>query len=168
MKALSWITFIGLCVKTGTILFNYLMSTFDLSSAANNLYLGLDLSGLKNSDPNHFSGIVLLFVLVNLLKVLMFYYVILIFKKIDFQNPFTKTVNSLIKRIGLVALVVGLLTLFTTKYSNWIITTVTDLPNVNQYIYGGIEFVFFAGILFIIYLIFKIGIEYQHELEETV
>ena len=87
---------------------------------------------------------------------------------INYESPFSKTVGSLIRKISYAALTIGLLASIATKYSEWLIGKGIDLPNVLHYVYGGAEFIFFAGILFIISLVFNTGIEYQEELDETV
>lgn len=168
MKVLTWVVFLGLCIKTGAILFSYLISVFNNSVAASDLYLGLDLSELKSFDVKHYSTLVFLIVALSALKAFMFYYVIKIFMNINFENPFTEITGSLIRKISYVALTIGILASLGVKYSEWLISKAIDLPNVLHYVYGGAEFIFFAGILFIISLIFKTGIEYQEELDETV
>ncbi len=168
MKVLTWAVFLGLCIKTGAILYTYLVSIFGNTAAANNLYMGLDLSNLKSYDATHYSTLVLLIIIISAIKAFMFYYVIKIFMNINYESPFSKTVGSLIRKISYTALTIGLLASIAAKYSQWLIDKGINLPNVLHYVYGGAEFIFFAGILFIISLIFKTGIEYQEELEETV
>ncbi|HET8809684.1 MAG TPA: DUF2975 domain-containing protein, partial [Flavobacteriaceae bacterium] len=46
MEVLTWIAFIGLCIKAGALLFTFIMSLFWNPLAAGDLHLGLDLSVL--------------------------------------------------------------------------------------------------------------------------
>jgi hypothetical protein len=168
MKVLTWAVFFGLCIKTGAILYTYLVSVLGDSVAANDLYMGLDLSNLKSYDPAHYSTMVFLIIIISALKAFMFYYVIKIFMNINYESPFSETIGALIRKISYVAISIGLLASIATKYSEWLIHKGINLPNALHYVYGGAEFIFFAGILFIISLVFKTGIEYQEELDETV
>lgn len=168
MKVLTWAVFFGLCIKTGAILYTYLVSVMGNTVAASDLYMGLDLSNLKAYNPTYYSTLALLIIIISALKAFMFYYVIKIFMNINYESPFSKTVGALIRKISYVALSIGLLASIATKYGEWLIDKGISLPNLLQYVYGGAEFIFFAGILFIISLVFKTGIEYQEELEETV
>lgn len=168
MKVLAWAVFLGLCIKTGAILYTYLVSVLSNTVAASDLYLGLDLSNLKSYDTAHYSTLVFLIIIISALKAFMIYSVIKIFMNINYESPFSETVGALISKVSYIALSIGLLASIATKYSEWLIDKGINLPNVLDYVYGGVEFVFFAGILFIISLVFKTGIEYQEELEDTV
>ena len=50
MKIMSWIIFIGLCIKAGAFIISFGVSLFVNNEAAKDLYLGLDLSGLYNTN----------------------------------------------------------------------------------------------------------------------
>lgn len=168
MKVLTWIVFLGLCIKTGAILFSYLMSIFYNSVAASNLYLGLDLSELKSFNITQYSILACLIIALSALKTFLFYKVIKIFMTINFENPFSEVTGFLIRKISSIALIIGLLASVGEHYTDWVIDKGINLPNVMSFIYGGSEFIFFAGILYIISLVFKTGIKYQEELDETV
>ena len=44
LNVISWIVFLGLCIKAGAILYSYWVSMYLNDFGAKNLYLGLDLS----------------------------------------------------------------------------------------------------------------------------
>ena len=46
MKVVSWIIFIGLCIKIGTVLISFFVSLVLNPEASRDLYLGLDLSSI--------------------------------------------------------------------------------------------------------------------------
>ncbi len=168
MKALTWVVFIGLCIKAGAILISYIVSVFVNSQGASDLYLGLDLSDLKTYNVAIYSILVLFVILLYALKAYMFYCVINIFSKINYENPFSEVIGSLIRRISYLAFGIGLLALLGMKYGEWLVNKGVNLSDLPSYLYGGAEFIFFAGILYIISLVFKTGIENQVELDETV
>jgi hypothetical protein len=60
LQVVTWMGFIGLCIKAGAILFSYLISMYRNPLAAKDLYLGLDLSQLKAYGNLEYSGLVCL------------------------------------------------------------------------------------------------------------
>jgi hypothetical protein len=168
MKVLTWIVFLGLCIKTGSLLISFFVSEFINPVAARNLYLGFDLSDLKAFSNGHYTAIVLSIVLLSALKALMFYLVIKIFLKLNLMNPFSADVALLIKKISYVALIIGALAIVVTEYSRWITEKGMVLITVTDFAGSGDSFLFFAGIIFIIALVFNKGIEIQTENELTV
>ncbi|MBG6132016.1 ABC-type multidrug transport system fused ATPase/permease subunit [Aquimarina sp. EL_43] len=164
MKIISWVIFIGLCIKLGAILISSTISLFVNEEAAENLYLGLDLSNLYSFSIQYYIMLLSLIISILAFKVYMFYLVIKIFSKIDFDKPFTPAVAHLISSISYVSLWIGLLAYFATRYSKRLLKKGV----VFEYDFGSSEFLFMAGIIFIIALIFKRGIEIQSENELTI
>ncbi len=164
IKIISWILFIGLCIKLGAILISSTISLFVNTAAAEDLYLGLDLSNVYDFSKNHYVMLLSLVVSILALKAYLFYLVIKIFLKIDFDMPFTKVIANLISDISYFSLSAGVLAYIANRYSNWLQKkgVLFDLE------WGSSEFLFMAGIVFIIALIFKRGIEIQSENELTV
>ncbi|MDH7446108.1 DUF2975 domain-containing protein [Aquimarina sp. 2201CG14-23] len=164
MKIVSWILFIGLCIKLGAILISGGISLFVNEKATENLYLGLDLSQLYKFSTSYYILVLSLLVSVSALKAYLFYLVLKIFSKIDFDQPFTKPVAILISSISYVSLWTGLLAYFANNYCKWLLKkgAVFNLD------WGSSEFLFMAGIIFIIGFIFKRGVEIQLENQLTV
>jgi hypothetical protein len=46
LHVIAWIIFLGLCIKTGSILYSFFVSLFINTIAAKNIHMGLDLSDL--------------------------------------------------------------------------------------------------------------------------
>ncbi|MBQ4819817.1 DUF2975 domain-containing protein [Aquimarina sp. MMG016] len=164
MKIISWIIFIGLCIKLGVILFSSAISLFVDQNAAENLYLDLDLSNLYDFSMKYYMILLSLIVSILAMKAYLFYLVIKIFKKIDFDEPFTIVIANLISSVSYISLCTGLLAHFATRYSDWLLKkgVIFDLD------WGSSEFLFMAGIIFIIAFIFKRGVEIQTENELTI
>jgi|SRR6185436_9356515 len=168
MHILAWVIFVGLCIKTGAILYSFFVSLFINPVAAKDLHLGLDLSELKEFSIEHYSVMVSFVVVLWALKAYMFYQVIKIFLYVNLAKPFSSNVALLISRISYVALTIGILAVGMNGYSKWLVKKGVVLHTLPEYISGGAEFLFFAGIVFIISLVFKKGIEIQSENELTV
>lgn len=168
LHVLAWCIYIGLLIKTGALAYSSVVSLFPESIAFQNLYLGLTLSKLLEfSQPDY---VTLSFLLVALtgLKAYIFHLVIGIFAKINFVNPFSETVSNLIFRISYVAFAVVLLTWTGEGYAEWLTKRGVDIPDLNDYLGGGDEFLLLAAIIFIIAQVFRRGIEIQAENDLTV
>jgi hypothetical protein len=165
---LAWVIFIGICIRTGAILYSFFVSMVMNPAAAKNLHLGLNLSVLYGFSTKYYSMVVLLIIAVSVLKAYIFYLVIKIFSTINFVHPFSREVSVLVSKISYIALLTGLLTLLANSYCEWLIKSGATLPDLVQYLGAGSEFIFFAGIIFFIAQVFKRGIEIQSENELTV
>ena len=84
------------------------------------------------------------------------------------MNPFSSDVALLIKRISYVAFTIGTLAMIALQYSRWLGKKGVVFSGLTEFIDSGAAFLFFSGIIFIISLIFKKGIEIQTENELTV
>ena len=108
LHVLSWIIFVGLCIRTAAILFTFLVSIYSTPAGAKNLYPELNLSNLYDYDITYYIIITSMIIVITALKALIFYLVIRIFLKINYVNPFSKQIASLISSIGYISLIVGL------------------------------------------------------------
>ena len=167
MKVLSWIVFIGLCINAGTPLVTYGISHFINPEAARDLFNDLDLFAISQSHPYWYALLVLNFSIIAALKAYMMYCVIEILSNINLENPFSQPVFNLVSKLSGLALVIGIAIIVTKNQTKWMAKTM-DMGNYHGFFGGGDEFVFFAGILFIISLVFKRGMELQNESELTI
>ncbi|MHC1775674.1 MAG: hypothetical protein AB9834_09700 [Lentimicrobium sp.] len=164
MNVIFWVIFIGLCIKTGTILYSYFVSMAINPIAAQNLYMGLNLSELYNYGLVQYSAIVITFIVITGLKAYIGYWVVKIFIEMKLEKPFSEAINTIITRISRIALLAGLMAIVAHAFSQWLNKMNIEIP-VN-WAYG--EILFFAGVIYIIALIFKKGIELQAENDLTV
>ncbi len=168
LHVISWIIFLGLCFKTGTLLFSSFFSVYVNPEGAKKLYLELNLSNLYDHDPVYYIIVTSLLVVITALEALIFYLVIKIFLKINYVHPFSKQIASLISGIGYISLIVGILCNIAKSHVEWLIKQGVSFPDMNPYIGAGSEFILFAGVIFFIAQIFKRGMEIQSENELTV
>jgi len=166
MKIFTWIIFIGLCIKAGAIILSTIVSLFVNPEAAKDIYLGLDLSSLYELDMWYYISVLSLIIAVALLKAYIFYLVIKIFLKINIDNPFNMMVSDLISKMSYIALSIGIISKMAMEYNRWLVRHHGISPI--SFDFGSNEFLFMAGILFIIAYIFKRGIEIQSENELTI
>jgi hypothetical protein len=168
LKILTWAGFVGLCVKTGSLMISYWVSMFRNPIGAKNLFMGLDLSQLKSNSNTEYSILVLCIVLIIILKALIFFVLLRIFKNINLVSPFHKTIGKLILKMSLLSFAIGLLSKLTLKFANSYQSLGMNFQNLTEHIGLGDTFLFFAGILFFISVLYKRGIELQTENDLTV
>jgi hypothetical protein len=164
LKVVSWIIFIGLCIKTGAMLFSFLISLFVTSDAGRNLYMGLNLSELLSYSIRHYVVLGSLVIVLSGLKAYLFYYVVKIISGININHPFSKDVANLISKMSAIALQIGITAFITGSYAKWLLKYTAHFT----FDGGGTEYFYLAGILFVIAVIFNKGIELQTENELTI
>lgn len=168
LNILTWVIFIGICIKTGTLIFTLLFSLFINPIAAQDLHLGLNLYGLMEYDLWSYIVMVVLIIIIWALKAFLFYWIIKIFPKAKDNHPFTSEVAGLISKVAYVALGIGMVSILANEYKEWLINKSVELTNLYEYTSGGVEFLFTAAIVFAIAQVFKRGIEIQSENELTI
>jgi len=164
MHVLFWIIFIGLCIKTGTLLFSYAFSMAVNPTAAQGLNTGINLSDLYNYDKVAYSIIVLMLTILTGLKAYIGYLVIKIFLEMKMEKPFSEGVSQIITKIAGISLVTGLGAVIAQAYADTLSSK--NIPVPIDWAYG--EILFFAGVIYIIAQIFSKGMALQSENELTV
>lgn len=165
MNIIFWIVFIGLCIKTGAILISFLVSVFVNPEAAKDIYFGLDLFDVKNLGMGNYVKVASFVFVLTAMKAYVAYLAVKIFMKFDINNPFNEKTANLISKIAYYALSIGIVALIANQYSESIIKRGAEMPYIN---WGAQEFLFFAGIIYILALVFKKGVEIQSENELTI
>lgn len=168
MKGLSWVFFIGLCIKTGILLFTTGISLFVNSVSAKDLYLGLDLSELYNSNKWYFVCLTSLAIFVSGLRAYLCYWVIKVFLTLDLVLPFSKEIGSYIAKVSSVALSIGFFNYISRAFMKRLQKEGYEISSVGDYFEGAAEFIFFAGVIYIIALVYQKGIALQSENDLTV
>lgn len=168
LQVISWIIYIGICIKTGTIIISYLISIFSNPQAAADLELGLNLSSLLEFKPIYYHLMLSLVIGIWMLKASIMYQVILVFKKLKLVQPFTQEIYAHIYKMSQLALATGLLSYGAFMYYRWLWKLDVELSNLQEYLSGRTEFLFMAAILYVISQVFKRGIEIQSESDLTI
>ncbi len=168
LHVIAWIIFLGLCVKTGAILYSFFVSLAMSPEGAKNLYMELNLSSLYHFDRVYYIVLVSTIIVLSALKALLFYFVVKIFLKINFVKPFSADVSRFIAMIGYLALGIGVLTEIANKNCDWLVKQGVTFPDLQSVLGGGGEFLLLGAVIFMISQVFKRGIEIQTENELTV
>lgn len=163
-----YIGFIGVCIKTGVIIFTLITSLFFNPIAAKNMYQGLDLYELLSTSHFQYISMASLLIFSYALKAQILSLVIKILEVMNIQHPFTKEIADMIAKISYVAFSIGIINLIAKQYYKWLIVRGKELYTLHDFISGSSEFLFMAGLVFIIAQIFQKGIELQNEQELTI
>ena len=163
MNVLSWVVFIGLLIQAGATIISYVISLVN-PEGAKNLYLGLNLFSLRQSNIWHYNTVVFSMIVLLGCKAYTAYLVIKILSKINLTNPFTIGIALLIEKVSYVILGTWIIAMVANVYNEWLRKSGLSLE-VSE---NSGEFLFLAGVIFIIAQIFKKGIEIQSENELTV
>ncbi|MCD2258007.1 DUF2975 domain-containing protein [Psychroserpens luteolus] len=164
MNIVSWIVFIGFCIKAGAIAIVAMMSFSGNTNATKDLYMGIDLSNIYAFSSTHFICAVLVLVFMASLKAYIFYLLIHVFKHMDFNHPFNDVVMALIFKISYVALGVGVLGIIGKAYTTWLASKVVF----TQLDIEASAYIFMAGVVFIIASLYRRAIDIQSENELTI
>ncbi|MDC8001257.1 DUF2975 domain-containing protein [Aequorivita todarodis] len=165
MHIIFWIIFVSLCIKTGALIVSFFMSLFNNPDDFGNLYLGISFFELNPIYIAHYIGILSFLIVLTGMKAYIAYLAIKVFMKFDINNPFNYYVAQLISKIGYFALGIGIVALIANQYTERIVKKGAEMSQID---WGAQEFLFFAGIIYILTLVFKRGVEIQNENELTI
>lgn len=168
VNVLFWVIFIGLCIKTGALLLSFIVSLFFEPQGARDIYLGLDLYELLRFNKLHYAFIGTLVIAVTALKANLAYQVTRIFARLDLRKPFSVPVAEGINRLSQTALLAGIIAIISSGYGKWVAKQDMSLHPVYNYLEGGSEFLFLAGIIYVLAAVFKKGVEIQSDSELTI
>ena len=167
LKIVSWIIFIGLCIQTGALLFNYIFSLFR-PVATNNLYQGLNLSELYNQSQSLYSFLFSFVIVLSGLKAFVFYLVIKLFMKLNLMKPFDEAAKDYITRISWFVFFTGICSHIAHRFTKHLLHKGYEAEAVSHFWNGTEAYLLMAAVLFVIAQIFKNGIELQQENDLTV
>lgn len=167
LHVISWIIFIGLCVESGALIFNFTYSVFK-PIAAHNIYKGLNLSVLQQKHFAHFVGLMSFIVVISTLKAYLFYLVVKIFTKLNFVKPFSVDIAHLIEKLSFEALSIAIVGVIAQKYTSTLVQLGHEISSADEYWSETGAFLMMAAILYVIAQVFKKGIELQTENDLTV
>jgi Protein of unknown function (DUF2975) len=163
MYILAWVAFIGLMIKAGAILISYGVSCVN-PEAASNLYKGMDLYPLRQYSFWHYTRTISFMVAISGMKAFVLFLVIKTLSKVNLMNPFTIEVARNIERISYVLLTIWIIAILDNAQNGWMLKRTGIILEG----WDSGEFIFIAGLVFIISQVFKRGVELQSENDLTV
>jgi hypothetical protein len=162
MNILAWIVFIGLLVIAGSITISYFVSIGN-AQAAKDLYKGMDLFAYRQQSFVNYTFIIVYKIMLNIAQAYIAFLMTRLLSKLNISKPFNADVVKLMQKISYVILCVWLITIV---YDSHVAILEKMYGIVATYISG--DFIFLAGIVYVLAQMFKRGIEIQSENELTV
>ena len=163
MHILAWVAFVGFMIEAGAILFSYAVSIVN-HDAAKDLYKGMNLYNLRQINFWSYTGSVSFMVASSLLKAYVSFLVIKTLSKVNLKNPFTTEVAKKLEKISHVLLEIWIVSMVSNAHTSWLLKTTGGLQG--EWVNG--DFIFMAGLVFVLSQVFKRGVEIQSENELTV
>lgn len=163
MNILAWVAFVGFAIEGGAILFSYGVSLIN-PEATKDIYKGLNLHDLQEFNFWHYTLHISFMLLLYILKSYVWYLVIKTLSHLKLQNPFKIETAQKLEKISFTLFTTWLVGMVSSAHTAWL-EKVTDEVH-GDYVSG--EFIFMAGLVFIISQVFKRGVEIQSENELTV
>jgi hypothetical protein len=167
LHIIAWIIFVGLCIEAGGLIVNFVFSIYK-PEFVQNLYQKLDLSDMYNSSQWVFFGMYGFILAVSLLKVYLFYIVVMLMHKMDLSNPFSSFVSGQITKISYCTFSIGIFSYIARQVAKNIQHHGYNIDKLNQFWEDSQAFILMAAVIYVIATIFKKGVEIQNENDLTV
>lgn len=167
LHVVAWIIFVGLCIEAAGLIINFFFSLYK-PELVQNLYQKIDLMPILMKSKAVFFGMYSFVLSIAILKVLLFYFLVVLMHKMDLQKPFHPYVAKQISRVSYFTLSIGFLGYIagrTTMHLNHR-GFITD--HLDQFWSDCKAFILMGAVLYIIATIFKKGVEIQNENDLTV
>lgn len=162
MKFFSWFAFIGLMIKSGTILVTYLLSISN-AEVSKNMYESLNLYEYYNHSFLNYTIIVFYKIILFAIEAYIAFLVIQLLKKLNLKQPFNIDVHTLMKKISYAIFYLWIVAIV----HNTHIQIIGKKNNFELSLFSS-DFVFLSLIIFIFAQIVKRGIEIQSENDLTI
>lgn len=165
IQVITWIVFVGLCIKAGAIAISFFVSLAINAAASQDLYLGLDLSRVSEYNTGHYIAVVSLLLYLTVIKAQIAYLVIKLLGKFNLDSPFADgALPAYFFKISHIALFAGVIAIIGKGYFQWLAKKGIPAP----VSLSGEEILFFAGVIYILAIVFKKGTALQKEADLTV
>jgi hypothetical protein len=140
------------------------VSLFVNPAGSRNLFEGLDLSNLYAFSKNHYIATTVSFIIFTCMKATIAYQVVGVFQGFSLEKPFSQHLTQRFMRISYLAIATGLTAVVMQEYTRWL----GKRGAVVQLDWGASEILFFAGVIYLLALVFRKGTELQSENDLTV
>lgn len=162
MHVITWIVFIGLMIKTGVIIFSYMVSIGN-PEAAKNVYAGLDLFEYYNHSFWQYTCIISYKVVLFATEASIAYLIIKLLGNLNLEKPFNETVQKRMQQISYSIFNLWILAMLHNTHLKFL----AKRHDFSMELFSS-DFLFLAGVIFIFAQIIKRGIEIQSENDLTI
>lgn len=167
LHIVAWIIFVGLSIEAGGLVVNFFYSLYK-PEVVQNLYQKLDLIPILKDNEWIFYLLYAFILSVSILKVLLFYILVMLMHKMDLQKPFNTFVATQFSRISYFTLAIGFLGYIAGKATKQLNHYGYVTTHLDQFWSDSKAFILMGAVVYIIATIFKKGVEIQNENDLTV
>ena len=164
LNFIAYLAMIGFSIECGSQLAAFIVSFKNPELASRFYHASSRLFALRQQDPGAFIFTMVIIILILAVKVNIWIQVIKLLSRLKIQAPFSRDVARRLEVIAYQLLGVWIIGVGGELYMN---SVPNFTPEPNGAVVGG-EFLFIAGIVYIVSQIFKRGIEIQEENQLTV
>lgn len=167
LHIVAWIIFVGLSIEAGGLLVNFFFSLYK-PEFVQNLYQKLDLSEMYQASKWSYYSMYSFILSIALMKVFLFYIVIMLMHKMDLSKPFSNYVSEQISLMSYFTLSIGFLSAIARQTAKNLMHRGYDTNNLAQFWSDSEAFITMGAVIYIIATIFKKGVDIQNENDLTV
>lgn len=167
LHVVAWVIFVGLSIESGGLIINFFFSLHK-PELVQNLYQKLDLMPIFKESKWVFFGLYSFILSISILKVLLFYIMVILMHKMELQKPFNSYVAKQISRISYFTLTIGLLGYIARKTTTHLNQKGFVTNHLDQFWSDSQAFILMGAVVYIIATIFKKGVDIQNENDLTV
>jgi len=167
LYAVAWLIFVGLSIEGGGLIIIFIYSLYK-PAVVQNLYQKLDMMPIFNKGKSAFFGLYGFVLTIALLKVILFYILIVLMHKMDLKKPFSAFVSKQISRVSYFTLSIGILGYIAGKITTSLNHYGFATNHLNQFWSDSQAFILMGAVVYIIATIFRRGVEIQNENDLTV
>jgi hypothetical protein len=165
LTVLAYMAMVGYAIKAGSQIVTFGVSFYNPEAAKNIPGSHLAVHDLYQIDRQYYIHAISFVITLSCLHVYLWYCVIQLLSKLNLQNPFSWSVEKILENTAYQLLGIWVIGFIGKSWIDWIGKhtglTIGNLQTADEYL-------FFAGIVYIISQVFRRGIEVQEENELTV
>ena len=159
LKVFLILSVAGLIIKSAFATWALFSHHLNLEGYILKFYDGVDFTKIFQTDAAAFTVLLFFALLINL-----FLAALKILKNLNFENPFGQNLIPLFRRISIMALIVGMVSIILKIYIETSVSN--DLVLSTQM--GESSYLWFAAIVYIVTLVYQKGISIQSEIDLTI
>ena len=164
LRILAWIAMIGYTINLVSQIICLVIS-FKNPEAAKQIPGVVNLLSLLLHNFRYYVIAMAFVIILSAMSVYLWHLVITLLSKLNLKSPFTIQVSQKLEKIAYWLFAIWVVHFIGKKYVDWISQSVGEQQDI---ITIGNEFLFIAGIVYIISQIFRHGIEMQEENQQTI
>jgi len=165
LHILAWIAMIGYAINCGSQVITFVVSLINPDTTKQIPGVVQNLFNLHQSDNTHYVSAMSFVIALSAMSVNLWYLVITLLSKLNINSPFTIDVTRKLEKIAYCLLAIWVVGTIGENYVDWVSKRIGEQLDI---ISAGNEFLFIAGIVYIISQIFRRGIEIQEEINQTI